>query len=90
MVNAEYNSSQDMIDNLQTLKGQTNLKISPNISNYFDEMKYRRQSGTFLFEEKLFSKNEERISKLYLEVIFLMKFIQTKPQVKKSNINFDF
>ena len=46
-------------------------------------MKYRRQSGTFRFEEDLFSKNEGRISKLYLEVILLMQFLQTKPQVKK-------
>ena len=46
-------------------------------------MKYRRQSGTFRFEEDLFSKNEGRIKKLYLEVILLMQFLRTKPQVKK-------
>ena len=73
-----------MIDKVQSLKRKRNLKIYPNISNYYDEMKYRWQSGTFQFEEIFFSKNEERIRKLYLKVIFLMKFIQTKPQVKRK------
>ena len=40
MVNAEYNSSQDMINNLQSLKVKTTLKISPSINNYHIEMKY--------------------------------------------------
>ena len=66
MVNAEYNSSQDMINNLQSVKVKTTLKIYPSISNYHNEMKYRKQSGTFQSEEVLFSKNEERITKLYL------------------------
>ena len=57
-VNAEYNSWHDMIDNLQSLKVKTNLKNYPNSSNYYDEMKYRRQSGTFQIEENLFSKIE--------------------------------
>ena len=83
MFSAKYNSTQDMIDNLQSSKSKTTLKIYPNISNYYDEIKYRKQSGTFQFEEDLFSKNEGRISKLYLEVILIMQFLQTKPQVKK-------
>ena len=90
MVNAEYNSPQDMSDNLQSSKGNTKLKIYPIICKYYDELKYRGQSGTFQFEENIFNKNEERISKLYLEVIFLKKYIQTQPQVKKINFNFDF
>ena len=90
MFGAKYNSTQDMIDNSQSLKGKTNLKIYPNIKNYYDEMKYRKQSGTFQFEEDLLSKNEERISKLYLEVILIMKILQTKPQVRKINFHFDF
>ena len=32
--------------------------------NYYDEMPYRRHSGSFQFEEDLFSKNAERISKI--------------------------
>ena len=90
MFSAKYNSTQDMIDNLQSAKYKTNLEIYSNICNYYDEMKYRKQSGTFQFEEYLFSKNEERTSKLYLEVILIMKFLQTKPQVRKNNFFFDF
>ena len=51
---------------------------------------YRRQSGTFQSEEDLFSKNEERITKLYLQVMLLLKVLLTEPQVKRNNFNFDF
>ena len=51
---------------------------------------YRRQSGTFQSEEDLFNKNEERITKLYLEEKLFLKFLQTKPQVEKFIFNFDF
>ena len=53
-------------------------------------MKYRKQSGTFQSGEDLFSKNEERITKLCLEIIFLLKILQTKTQVKKVKFNSDF
>ena len=38
--------------------------------------------------EDPFSKNAQGISKVYHEVSLLMKFLQTKPQVKNININF--
>ena len=90
MVNAEYNSSQDMINNLQSLKVKTTLKSYPSINNYHIEMKYRKQNGTFQSEEDLFSKNEKKITKIYLEIILILKILQTKPQVKKINFNFVF
>ena len=46
-------------------------------------MKYRKQSGTFQSEEDLFSKSDQRITKLYLEIILLLKILQTETQVKK-------
>ena len=52
-------------------------------------MKYRRQSGNFQFEEDPFSKNSESISKIYHDVSLLMKFIQTKPQVKNMKSYYD-
>ena len=42
----------------------------------------RRQSGTFQLEEDAFSKGAEEISEIYLEVILLMKFSTTKPEIK--------
>ena len=48
-------------------------------------MDIKRQSGKFQFEEDLFSKNAEGISKIYHEFSMIMKFLQTKPQVKKMN-----
>ena len=42
-------------------------------------------------DEDSFAKNNQGISKIYHEVLMLMKFLQTKPQVKKINkIYYDF
>ena len=39
-------------------------------------------------DEDPFAKNAQGISKIYHEVLMLMKFLQTKPQVKNMNINY--
>ena len=42
MVNNKYNTTEDMIEKLQQLKGKTKLKFYKNISNnYYDEMKHK-------------------------------------------------
>ena len=38
--------------------------------------------------ENPLAKNAQGISKIYHEVLMLMKFLQTKPQVKNMNINY--
>ena len=68
MVNTTYNSSEDMINKLQHLKGKTKLKFQRNISIYYDEMNTTRGRGTFHFEECPFSKNMEGLGKIYQEV----------------------
>ena len=84
MVNTTHNSTEDMIDKLQSLKGKTKLKFYKNISNYYIEMKNRN----FQTQKDPFAKNAQSISKIYQEVLLLMKFLQTKPQVKNMNINY--
>ena len=84
MANTTYNSTQDMIINLQQLKGKTKLEFYEKTSNYYDEMKNRRQSGSFQFQEHSFSKTVQGIDKFYHEVLLLMKFLQTKPQAKDN------
>ena len=84
MVNTTYNTTEDMIDKLKQLKDKTKIKFYKNISNYYDEMKHKN----FQTQEDLFAKITQGISKIYHEVILLMKFLQTKPQVKNMNINF--
>ena len=84
MVNTTYKSSEDMINKLQSLKGKTKLKFYKNISNYYIEMKNRN----FKTQEDPFSRNAQGISKIYHEVLLLMKFLQTKPQVKNMNFNY--
>ena len=42
----------------------------------------------FQFGEDTFAKKAQSIGKIFHEVILLMKFLQTKPQVKNMNINY--
>ena len=84
MVNTNYNSTEDMINKIQQLKGKTKLKFYKNISSYYIEMKNKN----FQTQEDPFSKNAEGISKIYHEVLLLMKFLMTKPQIKNMNINY--
>ena len=84
MVNTKYNSTDDMINKLQQLKGKTKLKFYKNINNYYTEMKNKN----FQTEQDPFSKNAKGFGKIYHEVLLLMKFLQTKPQVKNMNINY--
>ena len=85
MVNTKYNSTEDMINKLQDLKGKTKLKFYKSISDYYSEMKNRNFQTQ---DQDPFSKNPQGISKIYHEVLLLMKFLETKPQVKNMNINF--
>ena len=85
MVNTTYNSSEDMINKLQELKGKTKLKFYKNISNYYIEMKNKNFQTQ---DQDPFAKNAQGISKIYHEVLLLMKFLQTKPEVKNMNINY--
>ena len=85
MVNTTYNTTEDMITKLQELKGKTKLKFYKNISNYYIEMKNKNFQTN---NQDLFSRNTQGISKIYHEVLLLMKFLQTKSQVKNMNINY--
>ena len=58
------------------------------IKNCYDEINIRRQSGNFQFVEDLFGKNVQGIGRIYHDVSFLMKFLQTKPSVKIMHITF--
>ena len=83
-VNTKYISTEDMINKLQELKGKTNLKFYRIISNYYIEMKNK----IFQTQQDPFASNVQGISKFYHEVFLLMKFLQTKPQIKNKNINY--
>ena len=81
MVYTNYNSLEAMNNKLQQLKVKSKLKFYKNISNYYDIRNIR-------FDEDPSAKNAQSISKCYHEVLKLMKFLQTKPQVKNMNINY--
>ena len=68
-----------MVNKSQQLKGKTKLKFYQNISKYYDNMNIK-------MDEDPFDKNAQSISKIYHEVLLLMKFLRTKPQVKNMNI----
>ena len=84
MVNTNYNTTEDIVNKLQSSKGKTKLKFHENISDYYDEMKHKN----FQTQEDHLSKNAQRISKYYHDVFMLMNFLQTKPQVEIMNINY--
>ena len=73
-----------MINKLQEIKRKTNIKFNKNISNYYKEMKNKN----FKAQQDPFTKTAQGISKIYHEVLLLMKFLQTKPQIKNRNINY--
>ena len=81
MVNTTYSSTEDMINELQELKGKSKLKFYKNVSNCYDIMNIE-------MDEDRFAKNAQGISKIYHEVLLLMKFLQIKPQVKDMNMNY--
>ena len=81
MVNTTYNSKDDMINKLQQLKGKTKLKFYKNISNYYDNMNIR-------MDEDPCAKTAQGISKIYHEVLLVMKLFQNKPQINNVNINY--
>ena len=88
MFNTSYNSSEDMINKIQSLKGKTKLKFYQNISNFYDEMTYARRSGTFQFQKDVSTEGAQGISKKDHKVIVLVNFFQTKPQVRNMNNNY--
>ena len=75
------------MNKLQSLKGKTKLKFYKNISNYYDEVNIRKEIGKFQFEEDPFSKGVQGVGRIYQNLLLLMKFLQTKLQVKNMNIN---
>ena len=84
MVNTNYKSTEDMISKLQQLRGKTKLKFYKNLSNYYNEIKNKN----FQTQQDTFARNAQGVSKIYHEVLLLMKFPQTKLQVKNMNINY--
>ena len=81
MANTTYNSIDDNFNNLQSLKFKTKFKFYENLSKYYDNMNLR-------MEEDLFAKNVQGVSKIYHEVLLLLKILQTKPQFEKLNKNY--
>ena len=46
MVNTTYNSTEDIINKLQSLKGKTKLKFYKDVSNYYDNMNIKMDDFT--------------------------------------------
>ena len=84
MVNTNYKTTEDMIKKLQQIKGKTKLKFYKSLSNLYDEMKHKKIQT----QQDPFAKNAQGISKKYHEVLFLIKFLQTKSKVKNMIINY--
>ena len=54
MVNTKYNSTEEMINKLQSLNGKTKLNFYKNLSNYYTELKNKNfQTQQEPFAKKL-------------------------------------
>ena len=85
MVNSKFIPTEDKIDNIQSLK---KMRFHLNISKIYDQMNYMKQSKTFQFEEDPLAKNAQSTAFTVYELLILMKFLQTKPQVESKNISY--
>ena len=84
-VNKAYFSLDNVIDKLQQSKGRIKLKFYKNISDYYKEMKNKKFHSNNIDP---FPKNAKGVGKIYHELLLLMEFLQTKPEVKNMNINY--
>ena len=81
----KYRKTKNTIDKINKLKGETKLKFERNFSIYCDEMNYHRQKRKFSFEEDLFSNIAHSNTRIMHEVLLMMNFLHTKPQIKDKN-----
>ena len=84
-VNTINNTTEDMIDKLQSLKGKRKLKFYKNINSFYNEMENKNFQT---HHEDPFSRNAQDIPKIYHEVSLLMNFLQTKPKIRDINNNY--
>ena len=70
-----------MNNKVQELKSKTKYKFYKKLSIFYDNMNIR-------MDEDPFARNAESIVKIYHEVLLLMKFLQSKPQVKNMIIKY--
>ena len=82
MAITKHTSREDNINKLQEVKGKTKLNFYKNKSNCYDNMNIK-------MDEDPFARNAQDNSRTYHEVLLLMKFQQTKPQVRNM-INKDY
>ena len=72
MSNIKYESTEDMIEKLRSLKGMTNLKFCKSSSDYCDQMNYIRRNGTFESDEDPCGKGAQGVAFLMHEALLLM------------------
>ena len=72
-----------MIDKLQSLKGKTSLIFCETVIEYYDERKFMKQRVILNLKKITLPKDAGRKAKILLKVLLLVKFSQTKPQIKK-------
>ena len=78
MMNIKYESTEDMIEELRSLKGKTELKFYKSSTDYYDQLNYIRRSGKFESEEDPFGKGAPGVAFLMHEALLLMIFFAEK------------
>ena len=60
------------------------MRNTKNKSDIYDQLNYMRHCDTFQIEEHPFSNIAQSIAFIKHKVMLLMKFLQTKPQIKNK------
>ena len=69
------------------MKWKTKLNFNWTSSKYYDEVRNLGQKRNFHFEEEPSSKNAYGIARIMREALLSLKFLQSKPQLKKLEIS---
>ena len=61
------------------------MKLYINVSDFYDQISYMRQSNTFQFDEDVFFKGVQGIAFTMHEAMLFTKILHANPQVKNRN-----
>ena len=84
LVNTKLKTTEEMILKIPSLKRKTKRKLHQNLSVFYDQMNYLRQSNMFHFEENPYSKNAQSIGTILHEALLLRKFFRQSLGLKRN------
>ena len=85
-MNTSFKTIEDMTGKFLSLKGNTTLKFKRTSIEYYDSRECFRQSGSFHFQEDVFSENAQNIAISMHDAFRTMKVFPTAMYCKPENV----